>query len=838
MNPAGLLRLPGRPLRYALLGCASVLALASAPIAIQGQTPQELMTRAQSMSPQEVMRLLQMSGMTPEQVRQRLRDMGLDPSIADPYLARLGTAGGSGLPEAQGEFAEGLRRMGLYGEQERSPGLDSLPVDTLTGAFGPQDPFLRVAPYVLFGMEEEKPDSLQVFGREVFRRNTSQFDALQSGPVPPDYRLGPGDEVYLILTGDVELAHTLRVSREGALIIPDVGQVLVNGLTMDGLEDRLRARLRQVYSGVGEGTTQVQVSMGRLRTNQVFVVGEVERPGTYDVSATATALTALYRAGGPRETGSFRTVLVRRGGAVVAEIDLYDYLLGGDVQDDVRLQQGDVVFVPVAGAQVRVAGEARRPMFYEALPTEGLVEVLSYAGGPEPEADLRRVQIDRILPAGEREAGRERVINRVDVVAAVRNDDEVPVLPGDVIRLFPIGVERRDRVVLEGFVQRPGEYELRPGMTVWDAVRQAGGLRPDAFENVAHVSRLNPADSTYRLLRVSLERGAGGAPVDDLPLEDQDRIEIFGRSVLATPRSVRIVGAVKEPGVFPYRDDMTVEDLILAAGGFREGAQGLEAEVSRIEPRISRSDTVASSFRVSLDGTLPWSLEGRVGRPPENGLPPGAEVELVEGDQVFIRQLPGFVEPTAVEVSGEVSAPGSYAFTVREERLSSFVRRAGGLTEDAYADGARLLRDETLVAIDLERALEEPGSQYDVVLRPDDRLEVPQFEPTVLVEGAVAFESRIVYEEGLDLEDYLGRAGGALPEADMSRISVRYASGERATTKKRLWFNSYPDVGPGSTIIVPTEAPGEGTNWGMVLTTTVSVMSATATLILAIANLN
>ncbi|MBW3534757.1 MAG: SLBB domain-containing protein [Gemmatimonadetes bacterium] len=806
------------------------------PAGLDAQTPQELMMQAQSMSPQEVMRLLQQSGMTPDQVRQRLLEMGLDPTMADPYLEQLGRTGSSGLPEARGEFASGLRRMGLYGQ--RSEG-DTLPDDPIGDEIDPDDPFLRVAPEVL-EREPERPDSLQVFGRHVFRRNTTQFDALRAGPVPSDYRLGPGDEVYLILTGDVELAHTLRVSREGALVIPDVGTVFANGLTMAQLEDRLHQRVGQVYSGLSRGpdaTTHLYVSIGRLRMNQVFVVGEVERPGAVEVPAAATALTALYRSGGPTESGSFRRVQVRRGGQTVAEIDLYEYLLRGSIDADVRLEQGDVVFVPVAQARVRVAGEARRPMFYEPLPNDGLVDVIGYAGGPEAEADLRRVQIDRILPPGEREAGRERVIDRVDVVAAVRGEERVPVLDGDVIRLFPIGVERRDRVVLDGFVHRPGEYELRPGMTVWDAIQQAGGLRPEAFETVAHVSRLNPADSTYRLLRVSLERGVGGQPMDDLPLEDQDHIEVFGRSVLTTPRTVRIIGAVKEPGEYEYRDDMSVEDLILAAGGFREGAQGLEAEVSRMEPRVARSDTVASSFRVALDGSLPWNLGGRVGRSTDDGLPMGSQVELVEGDQVFVRQLPGYVEPTAVEVTGELNAPGSYAFTVREERLSSFVRRSGGLTDDAYADGARLLRDSTLVAIDLERALREPGSQYDVVLRPDDRLEVPRYDPTVLVQGAVAFESRIVFEEGLDLEDYLNRAGGTLPEADESRISVRYESGERATTRKTLWVKSYPEIGPGSTIIVPAKPGGAGTNWTQIITTTVTLMSATATLILAIANL-
>ncbi len=814
---------------------------------VRAQTAQQLLQQAQSMSPDEILRLLRQSGMTREQAKQRLQSMGLDPSLVDPYFDQLEIGGGSSsaLPEAQGAFADGLRRMGLYGQGTAAG--DTVPARTSPmGQMGrsPQDALLRL---MAGDTLPPTPDSLKVFGRDVFQGETSQFQAVRTGPVPPDYRLGPDDQIYLILTGDVELAHTLTVSREGSIVIPDVGTMYVSGLTLAQLEDRLYERLGQVYSGVSrspDATTHLEVSMGRLRVNQVFVVGEVEAPGAYDVPATATVLTALYQAGGPRKTGSFRAVEVRRGGRTVATVDLYDYLLRGDVSHDVRLQQGDIVFVPVAGSQVRVGGEVKRPMYYQTLPSDGLLDLLGYAGGPRADADLRRVQIDRILPPGQREPGHERTVNRVDAVAALRGQTDVPVMDGDVVRLFPIGSERQ-RVVLEGFVQRPGDYELRPDMTLWDAIRQAGGLRPEAFQKVAHVARLNPADSTYRLIRVSLERGPGGAPMQDLPLQDQDSIQVFGRTELATPRTVRIVGQVKHPGTYPFKDDMTVQDLILQAGGFVQGAQALEAEVSRLEPSVSRSDTVALSFRVALDGTLPWALGDRLGHPADDGvqddgrtLPEGDQVQLVEGDQVFVRQLPGYVVPTAVSVEGEVNAPGSYAFTVREERLSSFVRRAGGLTNDAYAEGARLIRDSTLVAMDLTRALEDPGSQYDVTLLPGDRLEVPPYDNTVLVRGAVAFESRIVYEKGLDLGDYLSRAGGTLPEADEGRISVRYASGERATTHKTLWIKSYPDIKPGSTIIVPTKPAGAGTDWGRVLTTTVTVMSATATLILAIANLH
>lgn len=840
MNPEGLHRRARRPFGRAWPLLLPLLAAGLAPSAVAGQDPvqQEILRRTgQNLSQEEIIARLRDSGMTREQVKQRLREMGMNPAMADPYFDRLEGRAEGRVEGDQSDFASALRRMGLLSPLAARDTLtgDSLMVGDSLAADSTR---LRRDRLGLFG--DEKPDSLKVFGMEVFARNTSEFEPMRTGPVPPDYRLGPGDELMLLLTGDVELAYNLQVSREGSVVIPDVGNVFVNGLTLAQLESRLYDRLGRVYSGVRRGadaTTHFQVSMGRLRVNQVFVVGEVRFPGAYEVSSVATALTALYRAGGPRETGSFRRVQIRRGGRTVAEVDLYDYLLAGDVSRDVRLEQGDIVFVPIVDAQVRVGGRVKRPRFYQTLPDEGVIDALGFAGGPAPEADLRRVQVDRILPPLERVPGRDRVVSRVDVVEAVRSDADVPLSDGDVVRVFPIGEERRDMIVLDGFVQRPGEYELRPQMTVWDAIQQAGGLRPEAFAPLAHVSRLNPADSTYRLLRVSLERTATGQPVSDLPLADQDSVMVFGNSSLVTPRNVRILGAVKEPEEYTFKEGMTVEDLILAAGGFEEGAHGLQAEISRVRPGISRSDTVATSFHVTLDGSIPWSLQNRVGRPVDNGRdsPRAADVELMEGDQVFIRRLPGFVEPTSVEISGEVMAPGSYAFTVREERLSSFIRRTGGLTDDAYAQGTRLIRDSTLVAMNLERALTRPGSTDDPILRDGDILEVPRYDGTVLIRGAVAFESRVIYREDMDLSDYLSRAGGTLPEADKSRISVQYENGERVTTKKTLWIERYPEVGPGSTIFVPFEPEGEGTNWGQIISTTVGVMSATATLILALA---
>jgi protein involved in polysaccharide export with SLBB domain len=661
--------------------------------------------------------------------------------------------------------------------------------------------------------------------------------------VDPDYRLGPGDEIVLILTGDVELAYTLDVTREGFIVIPDVGQVSVNGLTLRSLRDRLYDRLGQVYSGVRRGpdaTTHFDVSLGRLRTNQVFVIGDVARPGAYQVSSVGTAMTALYAAGGPTEMGSFRSVSVIRDGEEISEVDLYDYLLRGDASRDVRLFQGDVVFVPPSDAQVRIQGQVRRPAIYEMKTGETLTDLIRFAGGFEPTAHVRRVQVDRILPPDQREPGRDRVLLDANVLAlATGTGPDFPLLPGDRVTVSGVLDRQEGRVRIGGAVWRPGVYEYRPGMTVWDLIGEAEGLQPSAYQLTAHVHRLVEETGARRLLRVSLEKDAGGDLVQDLPLADLDSVRVFNTDSLRMPDSVAISGQVRESGTYLLDEGMTVQDLILTAGGFTRGAIGYEAEVVRLTEGLTRTDTLAVEYRVSVEGGIPHPLGDTVFRAPPEAGPyhaRAADFVLQGTDHVFVRRLPGWVGRGSVQVSGEIAVPGRYAFEFRQERLSSFVRRAGGPTEQAYLPGARLVRDSVLVGIELEEALADPGGPEDVLLEQDDELVIPEYDPTVLVQGAVAFPTRVIYREGWGVDEYLSEAGGSTQDADMDRLSVRYQNGSRATTRDYKLFRNYPDVGPGTTIIVPAKAE-DVTNWdrfNRILTQTLSTTATILTIVLTV----
>jgi len=786
---------------FPLLALPMLLGLSPAPTYAQTPAQQEILQlTGQQISEEEILRSLAQSGLSRAEMRAQLASRGINPSMADAYFDRLEGATDNPL-EQNADFLQALAQMGLFNELVTFEPSDTEPSDTTD--------FARDS---LAGALAAIPDSvLTVFGRSVFSGATTEFDPVVTGPVDPDYALGPGDQLQLILTGDVELALLMDVTREGFIVIPDVGQISVNGLTIGDLTDRLYARLGTVYSGVRRGadaTTTFHVGLGRLRSNQVFLVGDVSLPGAYQVSSAATAFNALYSAGGPGERGSMRSIEVRRGGRLAGEVDLYDYLIRGDASDDIRLEQGDRLFVPIVGPQISVYGFVRRPAIYELRPGEQLRDLLVFAGGLRPEAYLRRIQIDRILPSKERTPERERLLLDVDL-ETMPDDEDFELLDGDRVTVSGIGDRRDNQVVVEGHVEKPGLFELAPNMTLGDVIKRAGGLLPDAFDVVAHLIRLEESDSTYVLERVSLD--AGGQPVPDVVLREMDRVVIFGRSELRTDAFVSIGGEIKNPGLFPLNVGMTAEDLLLAAGGFTERADPLRAQLVRRQSSFVLNDTVAVSRDIVFDPSLPSAFDLIFdgvgwGAGPEMG-EPARDVELRDGDRVFVRGLQGLRDEGDVFVSGEVLYPGPYALEQRAETVSSILARAGGLTATAYAEGAQLIRDGLPLGLGFEGGLE--GS-VDLLLFPGDSLDIPQYDGTVRIIGAVEFQSRTRWREGMSLGDYLEQAGGVMESGDRNAAVVTYANQERQRAGKFLFFRNDPRVDPGSTISVPFKEQLEG----------------------------
>jgi protein involved in polysaccharide export with SLBB domain len=640
------------------------------------------------------------------------------------------------------------------------------------------------------------------------------------------------------LTGDVELAYTnLGVTRQGSVIIPDVGQLFVAGQTLEQLRASLFRRLSEVYSGIrggGGATTFFDVSLGRLRANQVYVIGDVRNPGSYTLSSVSTVFAALQAAGGPTELGSFRRVVVRRAGQEVRQVDLYDYLLRGDASDDIRLEHGDIVFVPPAGGQVTVRGEFRRPAIYETLEGEGLRDVIGFAGGMLPTAHARAVRIERLLPFAERSPGMDRVIVTVDagpLLDDLADAEDVALLPGDEIFIPSTIEEQRNRVSVTGAVHFSGRYQLVAGMTARDLLDQAG-LREDAHLSAVHVYRPRLDSAGVTLLLLATDPVLGG--IQDLPLLDRDSVVVFSVNSLMVGDFVSVAGLVGNPGMYQHARGMTAEDLILAAGGFVEWALVTEAEISRTRVTHDRTDTLAVSIPIRLSGLIPAPelLDNGGATRPGPDLS-AADLPLEAGDRLFVRERPGYVAPITVSVSGHVSFPGDYAVERRNERLTDIMSRVGGFSPEAYVPGARLIRDSLVVGIDLGRAIARPGGPNDLLLRAGDQIRVPQYDPTVFISGSVGFQTRAVFIAGMGMSEYIRQAGGSLDDADLNKISVEYANGRRETTKKFLWLiRRHPPVEPGSVIFVPAALPSEGGGGlGQILGNTMSLVTTVLTLL-------
>jgi polysaccharide biosynthesis/export protein len=682
-----------------------------------------------------------------------------------------------------------------------------------------------------------------VFGLDVFRSSTSRFDPTLSGPVDANYRLGPGDRLVLILTGDVESSYDMPVTREGFVVIPQVGQVFVANLTLAEFERVLAARLARVYSGVrpdNRGSTRFSVHVARLRSNQVYVVGDVSHPGSYVVSSAGTALTALYAAGGPTINGSLRRVLVRRGGRTADTLDVYDYLVGGDASHDVRLQTGDVLFVPVHGPRVRIYGEIARPATYEMKSTETLTDLLHAAGGLKATASRQRVLIERILPPAERAAtGRDRVT--IDVSSAALGGESGPAVvlqDGDIIRVFPVAERVRNRIFVDGNVVTRGAQGLSPNLRLSDALRHAG-LKPDTYLGEVLVTRLRP-DSSRVQLRATLADSTG-AVVNDFALQEDDQIQVFSLTNFRPVRYVSIGGAVRRSGRVLYRDGMTLRDLVLLANGVQEGAYLKEAEIARM-PEDRSGGRTASTLRVPLDSTYLFERgsDGRYIGPPGIPVPSAGapDVPLKPYDNVLIMRQPDWALQRSVTIQGEVRFPGVYALTNKTERLSDLVKRAGGLTSEAYADGIVFLRRDNnvgRVGVELSSALRRYASADNLILRDGDNISIPPYNAVVTINGEVNMPSTVAYVRGKGIDYYINAAGGATAKGDDDHAFVMQPSGKLESVKEHLFLpDQMPKPRPGSIVTVPQDNGRPSQNLLPVITGLIQLIGSTVAIIVAV----
>ena len=753
---------------------------------------------AQTMSDQQVL-----------EYTQRALEQGKDQQFITMELARRGVTKEQAYrvkqlyeqqmrKEGTGTVMEGRKRM-----RTTNPYEDELSVDSINRQS------LQFLTNALPGQGTGTVSRKQVFGRAIFRTRNLTFEPNVNLATPQDYRLGPGDEVIIDVWGANQTTLRETISPDGYINIPNLGPILLNGMDIARATEYLKQKLAQIYAASAEN---IQVSLGNARTIQVNVMGEVVQPGTYALSSFSTVFHALYRAGGVTAIGSLRNVMVSRNGKVIAHLDVYPFILKGKNADDIRLQEGDMVIVPPYDALVEIQGKVKRPMIYEMKSDESMETLLKYAGNFSADAYRNHVNVIR-------RSGKEYSVATVD-----RNDfTRFRVQDGDVVTVDSILNRYANRLEIKGAVYHPGVYEFSGKLnTVRQLVEKAEGIMADAFTARAVLYRQRE-NLTSEVLPVNIEGIlAGTSP--DIPLRKNDVLYIPSIHDLKDRGNIHIFGEVGNPGEYPYADNMTLEDLIITAGGLKEAASIVRVDIARRvkdTQSLQMTDTIGQNFSFGLkDGFV---IDGKPG------------FVLQPYDQVFVRRSPNYHEQQHVTVNGEVLYHGIYTLTDKNERISKLIAKAGGVTNYAYVRGAKLTRianeeerkrmqdvikmmrkelgagaidslglkvDSTFtVGIDLEAALENPGSDVDIVLREGDVIFIPEYVNTVKISGAVMMENTVSFKEGEDIRYYLSQAGGYGQNAKKSKKFIIYMNGQIAKVKR----NGKAQIEPGCEIVVPNK---------------------------------
>lgn len=683
----------------------------------------------------------------------------------------------------------------------------------------------------------------QIFGHDVFTNRNLTFEPSINLATPVDYRLGPGDEVIIDVWGASENTIRQSISPEGTIQVSGLGPVQLSGMTVKDANAYLQREFSKIYSGISgsEPTSQIKLTLGDIRTIQINIMGEVAVPGTYTLSSFSSVFHALYRAGGVNKIGSLRSIKVVRNGKTIADLDVYDYLMKGKMKDDIRLQEGDVIIVNPYESLVRIAGKVKRPMFYEMKPTETVATILNYAGGFTGDAYKKAVRIIR-------KSGREHQVYNVDEMdySVFRLDD------GDSISVDAVLKRFENRVEIRGAVYRSGLYELSGTVnTVKQLIKKAEGLRGDAFLNRALLDRENE-DLSHEVIAVDLD-GLLKGTVADIPLQKNDILYIPSIHDLKEEETISIHGEVANPGTFLFSKNMTIEDLLVQSGGLLEAAATTKVDITR---RIK--DPKSTSFSSVLGKTYSFDIK--------DGLVVGGEGDfhLEPFDEVYVRKSPAYRKQQNVVVAGEVLFGGNYALVKKNERLSDLISKAGGITPDAYVKGARLIRkmteeeqrrqadavrmarmgegkdsisveklnisDTYTVGINLEKAISNPGSDFDLVLREGDVLFIPEYINTVKISGAVMYPNTVLYKRGESLRYYINQAGGYGNLAKKKKAYVVYMNG----TVSRLKSRDKKAIEPGCEIIVPSKEEKKRMSTAEILgmgSTTASIAAMIATMV-------
>jgi protein involved in polysaccharide export with SLBB domain len=663
-------------------------------------------------------------------------------------------------------------------------------------------------------------DEDKIFGMELFSDKNLVFEPNLKIATPLNYQLGPGDELLIDVYGLSEQSFVSKVSVDGKIKLNNIGFIQVGGLTVEQASSKIKIALSNSYEGISNGSSKVNISLGNIRSIKVLIIGEVVKPGSYTLPSLATVFNALYQAGGPNENGSFRNISVIRNNKVISKLDVYEFLRTGLNKDNVRLQDQDVIKVFPYENRVQIKGQVKRKGYYEVKSNESLKDLMNTAGGFKSNAFQALIKVTRNTETQKSVAD---IPSNLFNVFTPKN--------GDVFFIDSILDRYENRVQIKGSVFRPGDYSLESGLTVSKLIVKANGITEDAFTSRAIIYRLKE-DNSLEMLSFDVKNVLAG--VGDIELKREDVVQIASKFELKEGVQLRINGEVLKPGLYNYATNMRIEDLIIAAGGFKETASLKRIEVSRRKfdiDKMAPSGEIAIVKQFNVEKDLKDAIDSKF---------------LLEPfDVVSVYREAGFANQKLVKIEGEVLYPGFYSLSKNDEKVTDLITRSGGITFNGYPDGALLLRPKSegisqdlvdhnklralkrqskdtsendieqeenlkdfkydIVGIDLAKLLKNPNSKENLLLREGDIVVVPLERQTVLVSGEVLFPVRLKYRKGQTLKSYVSDAGGFTYKAAKKRAYVVYANGTAKASKGFLFVRSYPKIKPGAEVVVPNK---------------------------------
>jgi protein involved in polysaccharide export with SLBB domain len=691
----------------------------------------------------------------------------------------------------------------------------------------------------------------RIFGLEIFNNGVLNFEPDLKIATPANYIIGPDDEIIVNIYGYQEARYNLTVTPEGDITIPYAGSIYVAGLTIEQATAKIKSKLASSgYSNIRTGLTKVNVNVGRIRSIKVTILGEVNKPGTYTFPSLATVFNALYQSGGPNDIGSMRNIQVVRNGKMIDQLDMYDFLVNGNQSGNIMLRDQDVIRIPAYTSRVSIEGEVKRSGLYEVKQGENLLQVLNYAGGFTDSAYTASIKAYRTADTEKH-------------IFDIAKDQFVNYFPTRAESFVVTKVINRyaNRVIVQGAVYLPGEYELTAGLTVGQLLAKAQGLKDEAYLERGLITRFKPdlSQEAIAFNPLAILNGTG----KDIPLQKDDQVTISSILNFRDKQTILINGEVRKPGEFPYQENMTLKDALLLSGGFTDAATPQRIEIAR---RIKKEGYDTTDLQIAevinVESITGLDISGK-------------DVLLQPWDVIVVRKNPAYKTQVNVRIEGEVAYPGNYVLQNKNEKVSDLLKRAGGLTREAYPLGVYLKRINTKsvvdqltsqkvskiqevlkdtaskveeqvlrpfdqIAINLSNVLKSPGGIDDITLEEGDVVTIPQRKSEVSISGEVLFPTQVVFEDQMSMEDYLNRAGGMTDVADRKKIYVLYPNGNASKTTKFLFGKKYPEITPGAEIIVPKKTENKRTKLSTaeLIGITTAITSLAGVLVALIVNLN